>query len=241
MARKSHGKTDELSENVLTQGRGLWTRNAVPGVRVRGEGLRRIRGAEWRNWSPRHSKLAAGILRTKDDRTSLLPAPGSQVLYLGAGHGTTISHLHDHMCGEGNYLGGSIISVDVAPRCIRDLVLLAKKRPGILPVLADARQPDTLRPWLNARVDWLFQDVSQAGQVGFFLSAAENFLCSNGIALLSLKSASEPNVEGGSEEHYASAVDALIKSGLQVVEVIRLKGWEDQHALIVSIAPEKWP
>ena len=73
MGRKSHGKTDELSENVLTQGRGLWTRNAVPGVRVRGEGLRRIRGEEWRSWSPRHSKLGAGILRTKSERPSLLP------------------------------------------------------------------------------------------------------------------------------------------------------------------------
>lgn len=241
MARKSHGKTDELSENVLIQGRGLWTRNAVPGVRVRGEGLRRIRGTEWRSWSPRHSKLGAGILRTKEDRTSLLPRPGSQVLYLGAGHGTTISHLHDHMCGEMNYLGGSIISVDVAPRCIRDLVSLAKKRPGILPVLADARQPDTLRPWLNGRVDWLFQDVSQAGQVDFFLKAAENFLSPNGVALLSLKSASEPNVEGGSEEHYAAAADAMVASGLEVIEVIRLKGWEDQHALIVGKAPEMWP
>jgi len=241
LGRKSHGKTDELSENVLTQGRGLWTRNAVPGVRVRGEGLRRIRGEEWRSWSPRHSKLGAGILRTKSERPSLLPKMGSQVLYLGAGHGTTISHLHDHMCGEGNYLGGSIISVDVAPRCIRDLVSLAKKRPGILPVLADARQPDTLRPWLNGRVDWLFQDVSQAGQVDFFLSAAVNFLSPNGVSLLSLKSASEPNVEGGSEQHYAAAVDAMVESGFEVLEVIRLKGWEDQHALIVGKSPSKWP
>lgn len=241
MGHRSHGKTDELSENVLTQGRGLWTRNAVPGVRVRGEGLRRIRGAEWRSWSPRHSKLGAGILRTKAERASLLPKLGSQVLYLGAGHGTTISYLHDHMCGEGNYLGGSIISVDVAPRCIRDLVSLAKKRPGILPVLADARQPDTLRPWLNGRVDWLFQDVSQSGQVDFFLTAARNFLSPSGQALLSLKSASEPNVEGGSEEHYAAAVDAMVASGIEVIEVIRLKGWEDQHALIVGKAPRKWP
>jgi len=241
LGRKSHGKTDYLAENVLTQGRGLWTRNAVPGVRVRGEGLRRIGGAECRSWSPRHSKLGAGILRTKSERSSLLPKMGSQVLYLGAGHGTTISHLHDHMCGESNYLGGSIISVDVAPRCIRDLVSLAKKRPGILPVLADARQPDTLRPWLNGRVDWLFQDVSQTGQVDFFLSAVVNFLAPNGVALLSLKSASEPNVEGGSEQHYSAAVDAMVASGLEVLEVIRLKGWEDQHALIVGKSPPNWP
>jgi fibrillarin-like rRNA methylase len=131
--------------------------------------------------------------------------------------------------------------VDVAPRCIRDLVSLAKKRPGILPLLADARHPDTLRPWLNGRVNWLFQDVSQAGQVVFFVNAAKQFLAPNGLALLSLKSASERNAEGGAEEHYANAAAAMQEAGLEVVETIRLKGWEEKHALIVGYAPENWP
>jgi fibrillarin-like rRNA methylase len=198
-----------------------------------------MEGDEWRNWSPRHSKLAAGILRTKQE-SSLLPFQGSQALYLGAGHGTTISHIHDHMCGVENEMGGSIVAVDVSPRCIRDLISLAKKRPGILPLLADARKPESLRPWLNGRVDWLFQDVSQAGQVDFFLDACEHFLAAEGIALLSLKSASERAVSGGSEEHYSNAAKAMEEVGLEVLEVIRLKGWEEQHALIIGCAPHDW-
>ncbi len=225
----------------MTVGRGLWTRNAVPGVRVRGEGLRRIGGKEWRGWSPRHSKLGAGLLRAKQNRDILLPSQGGKALYLGAGHGTTISHLHDHLCGVKNEFGGSVIAVDVSPRCLRDLVKLAEKRPGILPVLADARRPETLAPWMTGRVDWLFQDVSQAGQAEMFIAAARNFLAADGVCLLSLKSASERRDDGGAESHYQNAVEKLEAAGLLVHEVISLKGWEEQHALIVAQAPRNWP
>ena len=238
---KSRGKMNKLSNSILVLRRGLWSKNAVPGVRVRGENLRKIEGGEWRNWSPRHSKLAAGILRTKQESASLLPNQGSQALYLGAGHGTTVSHLHDHICGMENEFGGSIVAVDISSRCMRDLVGLAKQRPGLLPVLADARKPEGLRPWLNGRVDWLFQDVSQAGQVELFLDAAKHYLAAGGVALLSLKSASERIVEGGANEHYDTAAKAMEESGLEVLEIIHLKGWEEQHALISSTAPKEWP
>ncbi|MBO57643.1 MAG: hypothetical protein CMA77_01435 [Euryarchaeota archaeon] len=232
---------DRLSNGVLVLRRGLWSRSAVPGVRVRKEKTRKIDGREWRNWSPRHSKLAAGIIRTKLDPSTLLPSEGSQALYLGAGHGTTVSHLHDHMCGLGNEHKGSIIAVDISPRCMRDLVGLAKRRPGLLPVLADVRNHESLLPWLNGRVSWMFQDVSQAGQVEIFLNAAKKFLAPGGVALLSLKSASERIVEGGANEHYDSAARAMETAGLDVLEIIHLKGLEEQHALISSIAPVDWP
>jgi fibrillarin-like rRNA methylase len=123
---------------------------------------------------------------------------------------------------------------------LRDLIRLAKVRPGLLPVLADARKPETLSPWLPNRVPWLFQDVSQAGQVDLFLGAAKNFLAPNGLALLSLKSASERISAGGAEEQYAAAAAALSDAGLDVLEVIELTGWEEQHALITGRAPSDW-
>lgn len=230
----------EISESVRIEGRGLWSKNAVRGVAVRNENLKRNRGTEWRHWSPRNSKLAAGILRTKGEPDDLLPDVGASVLYLGAGHGTTVSHLHDHLCGEKNESGGQIVAVDIAPRCLRDLIRLAKVRPGLLPVLADARKPETLSPWLPNRVPWLFQDVSQAGQVDLFLGAAKNFLAPHGLALLSLKSASERVSAGGAEEQYATAAAALADAGLDVLEVIELTGWEEQHALITARAPSDW-
>jgi fibrillarin-like rRNA methylase len=180
------------------------------------------------------------MLRTKGEPADLLPVEGASVLYLGAGHGTTVSHLHDHLCGAGNEFGGQIVAVDIAPRCLRDLIRLAKVRPGLLPVLADARKPETLSPWLPNRVPWLFQDVSQAGQVDIFLAAAKNFLAPDGLALLSLKSASERVSAGDAEEQYAAAADSMAEAGLEVLEVIVLTGWEEQHALITSRAPPDW-
>ncbi len=221
-----------MSETVLLEGRNVWTVNANPGVAVRGESLRKFRGVEHRRWDPNRSKLGAGLLRTRNDPTLLLPDAGSTVLYLGAGHGTTISHLHDHLCGAKNRFGGRLVAVDLAPRCLRDLTYLAEHRPGLVPVLGDARKFDAWGVLIPSRVDWLFQDVAQAGQVEIFLSAVRRFLSRDGIGLLSLKAASERHNEGGDEDIFAAAI-AQLSSEVELLEHINLTGFEDQHALFV--------
>ena len=217
---------------MLLEGRNVWTVNANPGVAVRGESLRKFRGVEHRRWDPNRSKLGAGLLRTRNDPTSLLPNAGSTVLYLGAGHGTTISHLHDHLCGAKNRFGGRLVAVDLAPRCLRDLTYLAEHRPGLVPVLGDARKFDAWGVLIPSRVDWLFQDVAQAGQVEIFLSAVRRFLSMDGIGLLSLKAASERHNEGGDEDIFAAAI-AQLSSEVELLEHINLTGFENQHALFV--------
>ena len=198
-----------LSDSVLMEGRNIWTVNANPGVAIRGERLRKFRGVEHRRWDPNRSKLSAGILRTRKDPSDLLPLPGSTVLYLGAGHGTTISHLHDHLCGSSNQYRGRLVAVDLAPRCLRDLTHLAEHRPGLVPVLGDARKFEAWGVLVPARVDWLFQDVAQAGQVRIFLSAVRRFLSKDGIGLLSLKAASERHQDGGDQDIFDSAIQQL--------------------------------
>ena len=217
---------------MLLEGRNVWTVNANPGVAVRGESLRKFRGIEHRRWDPNRSKLGAGLLRTRNDPTLLLPNAGSTVLYLGAGHGTTISHLHDHLCGAKNRFGGRLVAVDLAPRCLRDLTYLAEHRPGLVPVLGDARKFDAWGVLIPSRVDWLFQDVAQAGQVDIFLSAVRRFLSQDGIGLLSLKAASERHNDGGDEDIFAAAI-AQLSSEVELLEHINLTGFEDQHALFV--------
>ena len=221
-----------MSDTVLLEGRNVWTVNANPGVAVRGESLRKFRGVEHRRWDPNRSKLGAGLLRTRNDPTLLLPNAGSTVLYLGAGHGTTISHLHDHLCGAKNQFGGRLVAVDLAPRCLRDLTYLAEHRSGLVPVLGDARKFDAWGVLIPSRVDWLFQDVAQAGQVEIFLSAVRRFLSKDGIGLLSLKAASERHNEGGDEDIFAAAI-AQLSSEVELLEHINLTGFEDQHALFV--------
>ena len=221
-----------MSETVLLEGRNVWTVNANPGVAVRGESLRKFRGVEHRRWDPNRSKLGAGLLRTRNDPRLLLPNAGSTILYLGAGHGTTISHLHDHLCGAKNRFGGRLVAVDLAPRCLRDLTYLAEHRPGLVPVLGDARKFDAWGVLIPSRVDWLFQDVAQAGQVDIFLSAVRRFLSQDGIGLLSLKAASERHNDGGDEDIFAAAI-AQLSSEVELLEHINLTGFEDQHALFV--------
>lgn len=221
-----------MSETVLLEGRNVWTVNANPGIAVRGESLRKFRGVEHRRWDPNRSKLGAGLLRTRNDPSLLLPDSGSTILYLGAGHGTTISHLHDHLCGAKNRFGGRLVAVDLAPRCLRDLTYLAEHRQGLVPVLGDARKFDAWGVLIPSRVDWLFQDVAQAGQVEIFLSAVRRFLSKDGIGLLSLKAASERHTEGGDEDIFAEAI-AQLSSEVELLEHINLTGFEDQHALFV--------
>lgn len=230
-----------LSDDVGAEGRRLWTRSADPGVAVHQESLRRMRGGEWRAWDPRSSKLAAGMLRTRQDQRRLLPEPGSTVAYLGAGHGSTISHLHDHLCGPDNTYGGRLVSVDIAARCLRDLTALARRRRGIVPVLGDARKPQVWMPLVGGRVDWLFQDVALAGQAEAFITAARAGLAPGGVGLLSLKSHSERRRAESDGDIIRAAADACAAAGLEVEEVVALVGWEEGHALIVLRAPHDWP
>ena len=132
MGRYNNRRRTMLSWAVMKDGRALWTMNAVPKRAVYGESLRSFSGTEFRRWDPSRSKLGAAIMRTRRDPSWLLPEEGTDVLYLGAGHGTSISHLHDHLCGQHNDLKGRLIAVDLAPRCLRELTHMAKTRPGLV-------------------------------------------------------------------------------------------------------------
>jgi len=225
---------DMLSWAVRLEGRALWTINADEPKPVYGESLRKFEGTQYRRWDPSRSKLGAGIMRTKRDKSLLLPEAGSTVLYLGAGHGTSISHLHDHLCGSENDLGGRIIAVDLAPRCLRDLTYLAKSRPGLVPVLGDARKHSSWGVLLPRKVDWLFQDVAQSGQVEIFIDACNRFLNIGGTGLLSLKAASERWTGEGEDILFSKVEEQLIQSGFEVEESIKLTGYEDNHVLFVA-------
>ncbi len=223
-----------ISWAVRYDRRAIWSINANPKSSVYGESLKRFEGTEYRRWDPNRSKLGAGLMRTKNEKSVLLPEKGSTVLYLGAGHGTSISHLYDHLCGQNNLHGGRIVAVDLASRCLRDLTHLAKTRPGLVPVLGDARKHSAWGVLVPRRVDWLFQDVAQSGQVDIFISACKRFLNIDGIGLLSLKAASE-RWTGEDEQHlFKSVEEKLFENGFEIEESIELTGYEDNHVLFVA-------
>ena len=226
MARKP-----KLAWGIRREGRSLWTRNAVRGVSVRGERRKTDARIEWRFWDPSRSKVAAALLRTANDPSQLLPETGSTCLYLGASFGSTVSYIHDQVCGAGNHHGGQVVAVEIAPRAMRDLSELASIRPGLVPVLGDARQPQTVAPYIRGKADWMHQDLSIADQAETFVRMAGAFLKPGGTGLLSLKAASERSSDGDDDSRFAKAARILRESNLDVIERIDLKGLEEQHVV----------
>lgn len=224
-------KKRRLSWAVMVDGRTIWTLNATPKVSQYGESLRKFKGEEYRRWDPTRSKLGAALSRSRKSQYDLLPQEGDTCLYLGAGHGTSLSHLHDQVCGIDNRKEGRIIAVDLSPRCLRDLVHLSTIRPGLVPVLGDARKHAAWGIMVASKVDWLLQDVSQAGQTEIFINAVNRFLKPGGKGLLSLKAASERFSEGGDKEVFNRVRVQLEEAGLTVEEQIDLHGLEDNHCL----------
>ena len=114
---------------------------------------------------------------------------------------------------------------------MRDLVHLSTLRPGLVPVLGDARKHAAWGIIVSKKVDWLLQEVSQAGQTEIFIKAVKRFLKPGGKGLLSLKAASERFNEGGEKEVFRKVREQLEDAGLNIEEQIDLHGLEDNHCL----------
>ena len=226
-------KSTPICWGVKKEGRTLWTRNAVKGKSVRGERRKRDGRVEWRRWDPTKSKVAAALLRTSSEPSSILPDPGSTCLYLGASSGGTVSHIHDFVCGAENHHGGQVVAVEISPRMSRGLISLSESRPGMVPILGDARKSLVVAPFMRSKADWIHQDLSIADQAENFIKMAMTFLIPGGVGLLSLKAASERSSEGDDNARFHNAEIILKNSELSLLERIELRGLEEQHVLFV--------
>ena len=208
-------------EGVSAEGPWLLTRNLVPGVSVHGEGRPVEGGPEYRRWDANRSKLAAylkcgGRVWPFHEDTS--------VLYLGAGSGTTVSHLSD-VCAR-----GTIAAVEISPRSFRDLLKLAEARPNVLPILGDAARPEGYGSRVGP-VSVLYQDVAQREQAEIFRRNLE-WLRRGGVGFLMVKARSE-DVAAKPADVYAAAKGKLASTGLDVLDVRPLTPYQTDHAAIV--------
>jgi len=210
---------------VFTDGSWLYTRNLVPGTAVYGEGLVAQGGVEYRRWDANRSKLAAYLKRGG----SVWPfAPTTTVLYLGAGSGTTVSHLSD-VCDR-----GSLVAVEISPRAFRGLLAVAEKRPNLVPILADAERPEAYGGHVGT-VDVLYQDVAQRDQVAIFRKNL-GFLRRGGIGFLMIKARSA-DVAAKPSDVYEEARRSLTSAGLRVLDLRTLEPFETDHAALVVRKP----
>merc|ERR1719393_287629 len=130
--------------------------------------------------------------------------PGAKVLYLGAASGTTVSHVSD-MVGP----TGMVYAVEFSHRSGRDLTTMAKKRPNIVPIVEDARQPMRYR-MLVGMVDVIFADVAQPDQARIVAMNAHMFLKTGGWFVVSIK-ANCVDSTAAPEVVFAAEIDKLKK------------------------------
>lgn len=159
----------------------LYTQNLTPKQSFFQERLIKHNNQEYREWDPRRSKLAAAILKGCNN---IFIRKDQIVLYLGASHGYTPSFVSD-LIGENGY----IFALDLAPRTTRDLVFLSEKRKNIIPIMADANQPDLYQDKIT-QADIVYQDIAQKNQAEIFLKNINLFLKPGGYALLAVKAKS---------------------------------------------------
>ncbi|MFH1095025.1 MAG: fibrillarin-like rRNA/tRNA 2'-O-methyltransferase, partial [Candidatus Micrarchaeota archaeon] len=150
--------------------------------------------------------------------------PGDKVLYLGASSGTTPSHVSD-IVGE----HGIVFCVEFAPRSMRDLINVCNARPNMLPILADARQPQEYADIEKA--DVIYQDVAQPDQAEIFVANAKMFLKEDGEGLLCVKSQSI-DVTQNPKKTYEQLIAKLESEGFQILEAFALDPYDKDHLFV---------
>ncbi len=194
------------------------TENSTPGFRVYDEKLIKKGDKEYRIWDPYRSKLAAAILKGLRD----LPFKrDSNVLYLGASSGTTASHVSD-ICSS-----GMIYCVEYSKRMMRNLFQVCEKKRNMIPILGDARYPETYFHNI-AIVDVIYQDVAQPNQADILIRNSEKF--SLNYAILAIKSRSI-NAVRSPKKIFREETEKL-KERFNVMQVIDLRPYDKDHMLV---------
>jgi fibrillarin-like pre-rRNA processing protein len=170
-----------------------------------------------RVWDPYRSKLSALYHLGKGVELS-----GSmRVLYLGAAHGTTVSHVSDYV--------EVVYAVEMAPRPMEDLLEVAARRRNIIPVLADAAHPEEYAP-LVEEVDLVFQDVASPLQAEIALRNRP-FLAPRGHLILLVKTRSIDTA--GRPEEVGGGVGAAIRSSYTILDSAWLLPYHRDHVAFI--------
>jgi len=152
------------SRRIYIEGKKLYTQSET-NRSVYGEITTKISGNYYRYWNPKRSKLSAAFIKG----LRYFPfTETSNVLYLGASTGTTVSHLSD-IC-----VLGKIYAVELSYEPFMKLVSLAENRTNVYPILEDANMVERYSFFVE-KADIIYQDISQRNQVQIFNENAEVF------------------------------------------------------------------
>ncbi|MFP4050123.1 MAG: fibrillarin-like rRNA/tRNA 2'-O-methyltransferase [Thermoplasmata archaeon] len=209
-----------LTDGVYKDNSDIYTMNLVPGENVYGEDLIEEDDFEYRKWDPKRSKIGAYL-----KKTDFLPITYEiNSLYLGAGDGTTVSHLSDIVTH------GKIFAVEMARNPYRKLLNLSEKRKNIFPIMADAHNTHKYSDIIQ-KVDFLYQDISQRDQTEIFIKNTR-FLKNDHYGFLAVKSRSI-DVSKKPEKIYHEVEKKLKNAGLKVKDKVDISRWQKGHAVII--------
>jgi fibrillarin-like pre-rRNA processing protein len=214
-----------MNENIHFIEKRVATKNLALGKTVYGERLLQFEGEEYREWDPYRSKLAAAI---RKGLKQVPIQPKMHVLYLGAASGTTASHVSDIVGQE-----GIVYCVEFSPRATRDLLRVCESRSNMIPILADARFPETYRMFIGP-VDVIYQDIAQPAQAIILVDNAKLFLKNRGFAMLAIKARS---IDSSKEisKIFSEEIDILKENGFVVEENIEsLKPFDKDHCMVIG-------
>jgi len=216
-------KPHKKFEGVFLVDKKLATLSLRPGTLVYGEQLIKSGKKEYRIWDFYRSKPAAAL---KKGLEKFPLKKGMSVLYLGAASGTTVSHFSDIV---GN--GGIVYGVDIAERVLRELIPHAEVRGNIVPILADARKPESYENLVLGKVDLLYEDVASKDQIPILLRNAITFLKPQGFAMIAIKSQSI-DVTKQPRQIYKECLETL-KKHFDILDKIELDPYEKMHLFVV--------
>jgi len=179
---------------------------------VYGEKIKRYNNMYLREWNPRRSKLGAAILKGFNE----IPFnEHTNVVYLGASTGTTVSHVSD-ICFKGN-----VYAVEVSYDSFVKLYSLSDYRDNIYPLLEDANMPEKYSFFIE-EPDIIYQDIAQRNQVQIFNENSNYFKCAKkAILILKAKAIS-------SNKNERSILNTAIKGikGFNIKNIIDLKPYD---------------
>jgi fibrillarin-like pre-rRNA processing protein len=191
------------------------------GYKVYNEKIYKYKGRELRSWNPYRSKLAAAII----NRFKLNIKPNSNILYLGAATGTTVSHFSD-ICNQ-----GIIYAVESSPIAVKKLLKLCEKRSNIIPIYDNANHPEHYSS-IVPKVDLVYQDISQRNQAQIFYLNIRKYLKKGGNGIIMVKARSI-DISLKPKMAYELVSSELEKSGLSIQEKVDLSPFVKDHMAIV--------
>lgn len=212
---------DDIFPGIFQEKDTFYTENLVPGETVYGERTVQEVGTEYRSWNPDRSKAAAAM---KKDLHVFPVDRDSEVLYLGASTGTTVSHFSDIVSS------GMVYAVEYSPKIARKILSAVEERENVAPILADARKPEEYAP-LCSKVDVIYQDVAQQGQVRILERNAEMFLKEDGHAFLAIKAQSVSS-EKEPVEVFEESKERL-KDKFEILAGKKLEPFHEDHLFLV--------